>query len=88
MRRGPRQRRPPDAAENEAERFNERHAVGTLCRYWRGVRGDGPGIVSRTRCTAYVLCGTAVVMFECGGGAIALSHVSIEPITEGGPRAA
>ena len=65
-------------AEKEAALFNAKHSTGTLCRFWRGVK-EGDGIISRTRCHAFALGGhTACVMFECGGGAIALTHV--EPI--------
>lgn len=57
-----------------AEVWNERHAVGTRVRYWRG-RFDRPSAISHTVSEAEVVCGTAVVYLAGVVGFIALSRV-------------
>ena len=58
-----------------ADDFNSRYPVGTLVRYWTGLReGEGKTGVTITR--AEVLSGhTAVVWIEGCTGCIALTHV-------------
>jgi hypothetical protein len=58
--------------------FNAAYTVGTLCRYWKGVR-EGEGKLARTRTEAQMLSGhTAVVWLEGVSGCISLSHVEAE----------
>jgi len=63
------------------EQWNATHVVGIAVRYWSGLR-EGPGVESRTRSTAWDVCGTPVVLVEGRAGGIALSHV--EPVVGGG----
>lgn len=70
----------PTAEHAAARAFNDAHPVGTLVRYWKGVR-EGDGKVSRTRTAAQLLSGhTAVVWVEHEGACIALTH--IQPISD------
>jgi hypothetical protein len=69
-----------------AARWNRTFPVGTVVRYWTGVR-EGIGKVSTTRTEAEVLSGhTAVVWLNNESGCLALSH--IEPIAGDGKIAA
>jgi len=66
--------------QQTVDAFNAAHPVGTVVRYWCGVREGAPSGVGPTRSLAYVLSGhTAVVFIEGTSGCIALSHV--EPVT-------
>lgn len=56
--------------------WNEQYPVGTKVRYWPG-RKEGPGTESKTRSTAWDLCGSPVVMVEGRAGGIALTHVDV-----------
>lgn len=61
-------------------RFNQRHPIGTLVRYWKGVR-EGEGKESTTRSAAQLLEGhTAVVWLDGVSGCIALTH--IQPVSK------
>ena len=63
-----------------ADAWNARHPIGTLVRFWPGLR-MGDGQVSRTRTAAELLYGTTAVLWvESRGDCIALTH--IEAITE------
>lgn len=59
-----------------SEKWNKIYEVGTRVRYWRGVR-EGEGVVSKTRSSAWDLCGFPVVLIEGTTGGIALSHVEV-----------
>lgn len=73
-----------------AHKWNLRFPVGIQVRYWTGVRGDGPGNISRTATEASVLGGhTAVVWLEGHAGCVALSHIEpMGPCTRVAPFAA
>jgi hypothetical protein len=58
--------------------WNAAHPVGTLCRYWTGVR-EGEGQLAKTRSAAGMVGGhSAVIWLEGVSGCIALSHVEAE----------
>lgn len=60
-----------------ADRFNDRHPVGTPVRYWPGAR-LGEGRESKTRTPAWLVGGhTACVSVEGYPGGIALTHVDV-----------
>lgn len=66
------------AAALEVEGFNRAFPVGTLVRYWRGVREGDPSGTGRTRSAAWLLSGHGSVQIEGTSGSIALTHV--EPV--------
>lgn len=69
---------PPWEARLQAQvdEFNEVYPIGTAVRAWRGVRGGGGGIDTKTRSAAYVLSGhTPVVCVDGVAGCIALTHI-------------
>ena len=63
--------------QSTVDRFNACHPVGTLVRYWKGVRGERkPSGVTRTVTRAFVLSGhTPVVWVEGETGCVALTHL-------------
>lgn len=62
-------------AEDQANAWNREHPVGTLVRYWTGIK-EGPGQRGTTTHAAGVMGGTAVVWIDTSTkGCIALSHV-------------
>lgn len=63
--------------QREADRFNNRHSIGTEVRYWTGLR-EGDGKVAKTRHQAVVMGDHVSVWVEGEPSCIALSHV--EPI--------
>jgi len=66
------------AADHEALRdtWNATHPVGTVVRYWRGIRETEPSGTGATRSKAWMLSGhTPVVLIEGCSGAVALTHV-------------
>lgn len=66
---------PPNPQE-QADAWNAKHPVGTLVRYWRGVRGDGHDETGETRSPAQVLAGHSAVVWIYGcSGSIRLTHV-------------
>ena len=66
-------RRPPPV--DHAAVFNERWPVGTLARYWTGVRED-EGKVAKTRSPAANMpSGHASVWLEGEPGCVSLTHV-------------
>lgn len=65
-------------AVREVEAFNRDFPVGTLVRYWRGVREGAPTGTGRTRSAAWLLCGHGSVQIEGTSGSIGLQHV--EPV--------
>lgn len=68
----------PTKAEREAQRWNERHPVGTTVRYWTWLREGEPSGVGETTHRAAVLGGSAVVWIRgCKRGCVALSHVEV-----------
>jgi hypothetical protein len=71
----------PQAAAVAA--FNATFPVGTEVRYWTGFR-EGPGVVSRTTCEAWMSAShTAAVRVEGHGAYISLTH--IEPLSKENP---
>ncbi len=62
------------SAQKACAKWNTLFPVGTLVRYWRGLR-EGRGLVGKTRSSATVVCGTAVVWIEGCCGCVAISHV-------------
>lgn len=66
------------AQQRLCDAFNAGNPIGTVCRYWTGLR-DGNSKIAAT-CTEAQLHGhTAVVWFEGVTGGVALSHVEIAP---------
>lgn len=60
----------------EVEIFNLKHPIGTLVRYWRGIREGDPSGEGPTIHPADLLGGhTGVIWIEGCRGCIALSHV-------------
>jgi hypothetical protein len=66
------------AAQAEADRWNETYPEGTPVRCWSGVR-EGAGRLSRTRSRAWVTGGSAVVSVAGYAGGIALTHIEPHP---------
>lgn len=64
--------------EITAVAFNALHPIGTVVRYWPGVR-EGAGSIGPTRTKAWEICGHAGVSVEGHPSWIALTH--IEPVT-------
>jgi hypothetical protein len=60
------------------DRFNEQHPIGTPVRYWPAIR-SGEGRESVTRTPARLVCGAPCVSVEGYPGAIALTHVEVQP---------
>lgn len=64
--------------ENAVAAFNEKHPIGTIVRYWRGVRAGEPSGVGKTTTEAQMLAArTAVVWIEGCSGCTALSDVEV-----------
>lgn len=80
MRMSKEEQRRQAAAERAVAEWNAKHPVGTLVKYWPGVR-QGEGKQGRTRSEASILCGEPCVWIEGARGGVSLSHV--EPIVEG-----
>ena len=59
----------PTAAE-----WNEKHPIGTEVTFWPGAR-EGDGRISKTRSSAWDVCGQPVVLVKGYAGGIALTHV-------------
>jgi hypothetical protein len=69
-----------ESAEAAVDAWNATHPVGTIVRYWKGLR-EGEGRLGRTRSEATLLGGhTPVVWVDTTSGAIGLTHV--EPVAE------
>lgn len=68
-----------DAQEQKkCDEFNDRYPVGTLVRYWRGVKEDAPSGEGPTRYPATVLSGHTAVIWVYGcRGCVALSHIEV-----------
>ena len=64
-------------AQQLADAWNAAHPVGTLVRYWRGLREGEPSGVGKVRWEAQDVCGTASVWIEGCSGCVALSHVEL-----------
>lgn len=64
-------------AQQLADAWNAAHPVGTLVRYWRGLREGKPSGVGKVRWEAQDVCGTASVWIEGCSGCVALSHVEL-----------
>ena len=69
-------------AQREADKWNAEHSVGTIVRYWRGVRryqdskvDEPPSGEGRVRHEATVVCESAVAWIEGCSGCVALTHV-------------
>ena len=62
----------------DLDAWNRANPVGTLVRYWKGIRQGEPSGTGKTTCEAYSAYGTAVVFIEGCSGFVALTHV--EPI--------
>lgn len=57
------------------EKWNKKHVIGTIVRYWKGVRDGDPSGASATRTEALIIGGAAVVWVDGEASCIALSHV-------------
>lgn len=69
------------SAKQVVDRFNRRHPVGTLIRYWPLARGFGFPVKTRTRTRVYLLGGhTPVVWVDDRADCIALSHADVVEI--------
>jgi len=75
-----RQRANVRLGELTAEQFNRTYPVGTVVRYWPGIKYGGSGAVARTRTPAWLVGATPCVSVEGYPGGIALTHVDIEPV--------
>ncbi len=64
-------------AEEEAEKWNSKHPIGTPVEYWTWTR-EGEGKHSKTRTKAHVVCDNAVVWVDGEASCISLSHVQAE----------
>jgi hypothetical protein len=71
-------------ADAAAREFNSRAPIGTIVRYWRGLR-EGDGRRGRTRSIAYIASsGDAVVFIEGCSGYVALTHVDLLDVDDNG----
>ena len=62
--------------QREADAWNKKHPVGTVVRYWRGMREGEPSGAGRVRHAATVLSGhTVVAWIEGCVGCVCVSHV-------------
>lgn len=58
--------------------WNGKHPVGTLVRYWRGVKAGPPSGTGKTRTEASIMGRhTVVVWIEGCSGCVALTHVEV-----------
>ena len=62
-------------AQQISDKWNNAHPVGTLVRYWRGLREGEPSGVGNVRHPAQDVCGTASVWIDGCAGCVAISHV-------------
>ena len=70
--------------QTQVTKRDAEHPVGTLVRYWRGVREGEPSGVGKVRWPAELLGGhTPVVWIEDCTGCVALTHV--EPVAPQNP---
>ena len=70
--------RPSLHLRQEVDQFNAMYPIGTMVRYWRGVR-EGDGRLGQTTSEAFLLGGhTPVVLIDGCSGSVALSHVEPE----------
>lgn len=67
--------------QREADAWNAANPVGTVVRYWRGVREGAPSGTGPTYHKATILSGHTVVAWITGcSGCITVSHVeAVEP---------
>ncbi len=68
---------PAELAKREADGFNAAHPVGTVVRYWRGLREGEPSGVGETYHEATVVSEHASVWIIGCSGSISLSHVEV-----------
>lgn len=69
---------PPTAkelAQREADAFNVTHSIGTMCRYWSGLREGEPTGIAPIYHLATVVCESAVAWLEGVSSCHSLSHV-------------
>lgn len=59
----------------DLDAWNRANPVGTLVRYWKGIRQGEPSGTGATTCEAYDAYGTSVVFIEGCSGFVALTHV-------------
>lgn len=64
-----------ELAQREADAFNDRHPIGTVLNYWRGLKEGPPSGSAPIRYPAGVMCDHASVWMDHVSGSIALSHV-------------
>jgi len=64
-------------ARHVADRWNAKHPVGTIVRYWRGLCEGEPSGQGPTRHVATVVGGDAVAWVEGCVGCVALTHVEV-----------
>lgn len=62
--------------EAQAAKWNATHPVGTVVRYWTGLR-EGEGRTGATRHAASVMCDHVSVWIEGCSGSVCLSHVEV-----------
>jgi hypothetical protein len=72
---GPREPTPQEAADI----WNAAHPVGTVVRYWRGLRQGEPTATAPTRHPAQVMSDHVSVWIVGCVGSISLSHVEVAP---------
>jgi len=66
------------SAATEVARWNEDNPVGTLVRYWRGVReGFEPSSVGRIRQPAELRTGMPIGWIDTCSGYVALTHIQV-----------
>jgi len=70
---GPQEPTPQEVADV----WNEAHPVGTVVRYWRGLREGEPSGTGPTRHPAQVMSGHVSVWILGCVGSISLSHVEV-----------
>ena len=64
-------------AQREADAWNAAHPVGTIVRFWTGLREGAPTGEGPTRAAAAVLSGHASVWIDGCCGGVNLSHVEV-----------
>jgi hypothetical protein len=77
---------PEPTPQQAADAWNAQHPIGTVVRYWRGLREGPPSGSGKTRAAAAVISGHVSVWIENCTGCISISHVEAAPLQgDGGP---
>ena len=61
--------------QREADQWNARHPLGTVVRYWKGLREGEPSGTGPTRHAAMVMSDHVSVWIEGCVGSVCVSHV-------------